>query len=124
MALLRQPDDGALVQHCAVGKDRTGIGSALVLFALGADEQTVMEDYLVTESTLIPFRRQLLEDLASSLSEKALKRFDFVLSAREEFLVTALHTIREKHGSVDNWLAQDYGLDASSRDALRDKYLA
>ncbi|MCI4238482.1 tyrosine-protein phosphatase [Dickeya dianthicola] len=123
VALLRQPDDGALVQHCAVGKDRTGIGSALVLFALGADEQTVMEDYLVTESTLISFRRQLREDLASSLSEKALKRFDFVLSAREEFLATALHTIREKHGSVDNWLAQDYGLDASAREELRVKYL-
>ncbi|MGM3173653.1 tyrosine-protein phosphatase [Dickeya lacustris] len=123
VALLRQPDDGALVQHCAVGKDRTGIGSALVLFALGADEHTVMEDYLVTESTLTPFRRQLLEDLAANLSEKALARFDFVLSAREEFLLTALRAIREKHGSVNNWLAQDYGLDASACAALQAAYL-
>ncbi|WP_192456421.1 tyrosine-protein phosphatase [Musicola keenii] len=123
VALLRQPDDGALVQHCAVGKDRTGIGSALVLFALGADEQTVMEDYLLTEHTLTPFRRQLLEDLAASLSEKALRRFDFVLSAREEFLSMALHTMRERYGSVDGWLTQEFGLDAGARDALKAKYL-
>lgn len=121
--LLQQPDDGAVVQHCAVGKDRTGIGSALVLFALGADEQTVLEDYLLTETTLTPFRQQLLTELSATLSEKALKRFSFVLSAQEEFLVTALHTIRERHGSVDGWLEQGYGLTASAREALRDKYL-
>ncbi|TOM61905.1 C4-dicarboxylate ABC transporter, partial [Vibrio parahaemolyticus] len=34
--LLQQPEKGGIVQHCAVGKDRTGVGSALVLFALGA----------------------------------------------------------------------------------------
>ena len=33
--LLSNPGGGAIVQHCAVGKDRTGVGSALVLFALG-----------------------------------------------------------------------------------------
>ncbi|WP_234829392.1 tyrosine-protein phosphatase, partial [Enterobacter hormaechei] len=59
--LLSNPGGGAIVQHCAVGKDRTGVGSALVLFALGADEATVLEDYLLTETTLATFREQMLD---------------------------------------------------------------
>jgi len=39
---LMEPFDGALLQHCAVGKDRTGVGCALTLFALGCDRHTVM----------------------------------------------------------------------------------
>ncbi|MCG8708328.1 tyrosine-protein phosphatase [Brenneria sp. 4F2] len=123
-SLLLQDDDGALVQHCAVGKDRTGIGSALVMFALGADEQTVMEDYLLTDTTLAPFRRQLLDQLSNTLSEKALKQFSYVLSVQEEFIVTALQAIKARYGSVDGWLENEYGLDSRARRFLQDKYLA
>lgn len=59
--LLLTPDSGAIVQHCAVGKDCTGVGAALVLFALGADEATVVEDYLLTETTLATFREHMLD---------------------------------------------------------------
>ncbi|PWC12236.1 protein-tyrosine-phosphatase [Brenneria roseae subsp. americana] len=124
VALLMQPDDeGALVQHCAVGKDRTGIGSALVMFALGADEQTVVEDYLLTDTTLAPFRQQLVTHLANTLNEKALGQFSYVLSVQEEFIVTALQAIYERHGSVDGWLEVEYGLDNQARQFLQDKYL-
>ncbi|MFP1842837.1 tyrosine-protein phosphatase [Lonsdalea quercina] len=121
--LMQAPDQGALVQHCAVGKDRTGVGVALVLFALGADEQTVMDDYLLTETTLEPFRQRLIEELTPVLGEAAMRPFAFILSAREEFLQTALRTIRERHGSIDTWLTRDYGLDASARERLRERYL-
>lgn len=123
VALLQRPEEGALVQHCAVGKDRTGIGSALVLFALGVDEKTVMEDYLVTDITLAPFREQLLTSLADTLNEKALSQFSFVLSVQEAFLATALRTIKERYGSINRWLATDYGLDDDARYQLQRKYL-
>ncbi len=80
--LLSNPGGGAIVQHCAVGKDRTGVGSALVLFALGADEATVLEDYLLTETTLATFREQMLDQLSIKLNAAALEQFAYVLSAR------------------------------------------
>ncbi|CAI1084119.1 Tyrosine-protein phosphatase precursor [Serratia quinivorans] len=121
--LLSNVDNGAIVQHCAVGKDRTGIGSALVLFALGADEATVVEDYLLTETTLATFREQMLDQLSIRLSASALGQFAYVLSAREEFLMTALSCIRDQYGSTDRWLEAEYGLGQNQREVLQAFYL-
>jgi len=121
--LLMQPSGGAIVQHCAVGKDRTGIGSALVLFALGADRNTVLEDYLLTDTTLAPFREQMLDKMSIRLNEKALEKFAYVLSVRESFIDTALKSIDDLYGSTDLWLEKEYGLAAEQRENLRERYL-
>lgn len=121
--LLIAPDSGAIVQHCAVGKDRTGVGAALVLFALGADEATVVEDYLLTETTLATFREHMLDQLSIRLNASALGQFTYVLSVREEFLMTALNGIRAQYGSTDRWLEAEYGLGPSQRETLQAFYL-
>ena len=43
---------GAVLIHCAKGKDRTGVLSALLQHAAGEDEQTISDDYSVSESLL------------------------------------------------------------------------
>jgi protein tyrosine/serine phosphatase len=68
---------GAVVVHCASGKDRTGITVALALSAVGADRGAVAADYAYTaeclrderEATLAaaePASRQMLRDRLSS----------------------------------------------------------
>ncbi|WP_042818658.1 MULTISPECIES: tyrosine-protein phosphatase [Yersinia pseudotuberculosis complex] len=112
-----------IVQHCAVGKDRTGVGAALVLFALGADESTVLEDYLLTETTLKPFREHMLAELVLKLNDQALAQFAFVLSAREEFIQTALRSIHERYGSRERWLKHEFGLGSIEREKLQSYFL-
>ncbi|BFI68194.1 C4-dicarboxylate ABC transporter [Yersinia pseudotuberculosis] len=112
-----------IVQHCAVGKDRTGVGAALVLFALGADESTVLEDYLLTETTLKPFREHMLAELALKLNDQALAQFTFVLSAREEFIQTALRSIHDRYGSRERWLKHEFGLGSIEREKLQSYFL-
>ncbi|EML1937911.1 tyrosine-protein phosphatase [Providencia sp. 21OH12SH02B-Prov] len=121
--MLKQPEKGGIVQHCAVGKDRTGVGSALVLFALGADLDTVMEDYLLTNETLAPYRKHLLEEHAQRMSESAVKKFEYVYSVREEFLLTAINSINNHYGSIDKWLETDFGLDKSGRSVLQSYFI-
>ncbi len=41
-------DRAPLVIHCTAGKDRTGFACALILHALGVPDQTIAEDYLLT----------------------------------------------------------------------------
>ncbi len=40
--------DGAVLVHCAAGKDRTGTVVALVLDAVGVERETIVADYLAT----------------------------------------------------------------------------
>lgn len=123
VAQMAAKPEGAIVQHCAFGKDRTGVGSALVLFALGADEETIMADYLRTGEVLAPYREQLLEQYSATLGPRALQQFTYLLEANPDFLRAAIHAINERYGSAATWLAQDYQLDSARCEQLREHYL-
>jgi protein-tyrosine phosphatase len=43
-------DRTPLIVHCAAGKDRTGIAIALLLHVLGVSMDTILEDYVLTNS--------------------------------------------------------------------------
>lgn len=44
--------DGAVLVHCAAGKDRTGVVVAVALDAAGVDRETIAEDYLATRERI------------------------------------------------------------------------
>lgn len=46
--LLEMDDDEAFLWHCSAGKDRTGIAAALIMAALGCNEETIKEEYART----------------------------------------------------------------------------
>ncbi|MDS0887033.1 tyrosine-protein phosphatase [Raoultella ornithinolytica] len=120
---LMQPADGALLQHCAVGKDRTGVGCALTLFALGCDTPTVMEEYLITHGTLNQVETGLLGLLGDQLSSRGRQNLAEILTVHESYLAAALSAIHERYASVDAWLEQEYQLTPDAREALRSRFL-
>ncbi|WP_347358763.1 tyrosine-protein phosphatase [Bdellovibrio sp.] len=115
--------DGALVQHCAVGKDRTGVGSALMLMSLGVKKEVVVEDYLRTEQTLQPFRDMILNQSENKLSSRSLETLRYLMSVREHFLDAAFHEIHQRYGSMDRYFAAEFNLTPERLKALQDKYL-
>jgi len=44
--------DAPLVYHCAAGKDRTGVVTALLLSLLGVDDEIIAADYALTKANL------------------------------------------------------------------------
>jgi protein-tyrosine phosphatase len=44
--------DGAVLVHCAAGKDRTGVVIALALDAVGVDREAIVSDYLATRERI------------------------------------------------------------------------
>jgi len=59
-AMAERPDAHALY-HCRLGKDRTGVFSALVLKLLGVSDDDVVQDYMLTELQE-PYARKLLDE--------------------------------------------------------------
>jgi protein-tyrosine phosphatase len=47
--------DLAVVFHCAAGKDRTGILTALLLSCLGVPDQSIVADYQLSDLSIAPF---------------------------------------------------------------------
>ena len=120
---LMQPADGALLQHCAVGKDRTGVGCALTLFALGCDTPTVMEEYLLTHGMLTQVEAWMLEMLGNDLTAQGRQSLADILTVKESYLAAALSAIHQRYGTVDAWLAKEYQLTAPVRADLQTRLL-
>jgi protein-tyrosine phosphatase len=101
--------------HCSAGKDRTGVGAALVLTALGATRATVVADYQATDRI---WRRDhaLPEGTPAGLANA-------LLSTHAELLEETLERAIAAHGGVPLLLERGLGLDASRLAALRNTYL-
>ncbi|AOE30560.1 C4-dicarboxylate ABC transporter [Klebsiella pneumoniae] len=113
-AWLTTPFEGALLQHCAVGKDRTGVG---------CDSETVMEEYLLTHGMLTQVEAWMLELLGNDLTAQGRQSLADILTVKESYLASALSAIHQRYGTVDAWLAAEYQLTAPVRAALQARLL-
>ena len=110
-ALLLEPGRHALLIHCSAGKDRTGLGAALVLTALGASRETVMADYLATD-------RLWRRDYAMP-PETPRALADALLATHPALLEAALDAAIAPFGDMPGLLEHGLGLDAPRLERLR-----
>ncbi|MDR3059067.1 MAG: tyrosine-protein phosphatase [Prevotella sp.] len=109
--LLQNDTDTPLMFHCSAGKDRTGMAAALILSALGVDERTILNDYLLSNI-------YLADKYAKCKDESpALKS---LFEVKTEFLQAGLDRIKEDHGSIENYLTKVLNVDIQK---MKQKYL-
>ena len=102
--------DHAVLWHCSVGKDRCGIGSALVETLLGIDWESIIEDY--EYSNICRFGHNHPEETVEGYG-------DF---CHGEYLETYFEEIEGRFGNMDNMF--DYiGIGKKDRESFRRKYL-
>ena len=109
-----------LVFHCSAGKDRVGFAAAMTLFALGADEETVMHDYLATNHITANYVEGLVDGVMEmplpgiELQADALRK---LMQVDREYLGGALALMQQRHGGVEGFLeeALDFGPDKRAR---------
>ena len=113
---LLDEDNYPAVVHCTTGKGRTGIASALILSALGVNEEDIMDDYSLSNRYFdIPAATSYAYDLPTR-SQEAITT---VYSAREGFLNAAKDEIERTYGSVDDYLRRAVGLEKEELKQLR-----
>jgi protein-tyrosine phosphatase len=121
VAIARAPD-GAVVIHCAAGKDRTGLISALLLGLVGVPAETIAADYAMTAELLRP-REQ--EWLARFSPEERAEREAMVAryAPTAEVMSQVLEGLTERYGGVEAYLLET-GLRKDDLDRLRDRMVA
>ena len=113
---LLDEDNYPAVIYCTTGKGRTGIASALILSALGVNEEDIMDDYNLSNRYFdIPAATSYAYDLPTR-SQEAITT---VYSAREGFLNAAKDEIERTYGSVDDYLRRAVGLEKEDLKQLR-----
>lgn len=112
LRLILEADGRPVLLHCTSGKDRTGFGIALLLVLAGCDDETIIEDYLLTNQN----RRDISFMFRTPIDPEAV---DMLTSAHAAYIRTALETLHREQGPPETWLAS-LGFDAAERTRLRE----
>lgn len=117
-------DDRAMIWHCAGGKDRTGVVSAVFLSALGVPRQAIIDDYLLTNDYRQEFDRHELAEMSKAFrgDKQAIKGFLAIQQARASYIEAALDEIEQRYGSMSNYLTQAVKLSPEDIKNLRERY--
>jgi protein tyrosine/serine phosphatase len=118
--------DGAVLVHCAAGKDRTGILVALTHHVAGVHPDTALDDYLLTNhperlAARMPMIAKAMEEIAGRPPSEAVMQV--ALGVEADYLRTAFAVIEERCGSLDGYLEQVLGVGAEQRAVLRERLL-
>ena len=110
--LLETPEDGAVLWHCTNGKDRTGVAAMLILDILNVDEDTIMDDFLLTnvffEKEIRAMRLQLSQYVKD---EKKLEELLVVgKGVSAPYMQNAIDFIKENYGDITGYVRTELGL--------------
>ena len=120
--LLNLPPDNSLVFHCSAGKDRTGIGAALLLYSLGVPYDTIVSDYLASNYYRKDVNAKLIDQMAKYMHTDTQVAASMA-SVKKEDLDATFNAITKQYGSVDNFLKTQIGLDDQKIAILKKKFL-
>ncbi|TVL88781.1 tyrosine-protein phosphatase [Streptomyces sp. SAJ15] len=114
LEVIAAAEGGPVVFHCASGKDRTGLLAALVLALLGVDEDTIVEDFTLTELAT----ERLVADWKAAHPGREPRWPDYG-RAPAAVMRIFLADLAERHGSIRGYAADLLGVDEALVAALR-----
>ncbi len=112
--------DGPTVYHCAAGKDRTGVVSAVLLGLLGVRDEIIVADYAATGDNLEAIIARLLSTEGYQTMLAALP--PDTLHAETGTMTAFLESIRARYGSMRGY-ARAAGVDDPTIDRLAARLL-
>ncbi|MFE2411095.1 tyrosine-protein phosphatase [Kitasatospora sp. NPDC059408] len=112
---------GAVLLHCAAGKDRTGLLTALLLDLLGVPAELIVADYVRTADALPQIFAGLADRHRTALNERPDLHIPApLLQAPAEAMAVFLDLVRTRHGGAAAFLPA-CGVSAETLAAFRAK---
>lgn len=122
-----------LLFHCAAGKDRTGVGAALILSLLGIDDQQIIDDYLLTQNELEgrveawfaggATTEDNYQDFQEKLARQSSELLAPIFAADRAYIETLLEYVDSTYGSFQRYAEQKLQLDDAFIERLQAQLL-
>ncbi len=107
--------DGAVLVHCAAGKDRTGWAIATLLRAVGVTEEDILADYLLSNEAVESLAADVARNSGGTLPPA-------LLGVTTEYLAAGTEAMHRLHGGLDGYL-EAVGITPELRTALHVRML-
>lgn len=118
--LMTNKDTYPLLLSGSLGKDGVGLATYFILYAIGVPHSVIMQDYMLSNRFIDPAKSKIID--AQHLPEPMQEAVTAALSVHRAYLNYAIGHIKEKYGSVDNYLEKELRVSSGKKLLLR-KYL-
>ncbi|MFF8605029.1 tyrosine-protein phosphatase [Streptomyces sp. NPDC015346] len=116
---LGDPHAGPLLFHCTAGKDRTGWAATILLSLLGADDDTVMTEYLSVNTAVRQAFAPMIEGFTAQGGDPELALA--LIGVVPEYLAAALDEVAVRHGSMEKYVREGLGVPDEVTDVIRER---
>lgn len=116
--------EGAVYWHCSQGKDRTGLGAAFLLAALGADRELILSDFDLSNVAYQNEVNAMFDRIHAKggglEEEKVIRTF---IGVNTDYFIDALDLIDKTYGTLDEYLSEQLCLTEDDRKILKERYI-
>ena len=124
LRLVADADNLPLLFHCTAGKDRTGMAAMILMSLLGVPDDVIAADYSLSNAFHDQFR-VFVGEAVRKLRWIGMNVDDLypLLIADPELMREALESVRQRYGSVENYVVSRCGVAAATISKLRELLL-
>ncbi|MDR0879794.1 MAG: tyrosine-protein phosphatase [Clostridioides sp.] len=120
--IVKNKDRLPVLNHCSAGKDRTGVGSAIILMILGVSRENIYADYMKSND----FAQGEVDRFVKykpEFKDVDREKLNHVFGVNEDYIGAAFKRIDDDYVSVEDYLFVEFGLDRAQLSKLRNQYL-
>lgn len=110
--LLEAPEGSSVLWHCTNGKDRTGVAAMLLLGVLNVDEETIMDDFMLTNTFFTEEISAMREQLSQYIKDEGMLD-ELLVTGRgvhAPYMQNAIDYLKENYGDIPGYVKTELGL--------------